>query len=214
MKKHSLPETHCYQPAKEGLFHGTMAFFCQSRFLTSLFVVDWAPKDGDCFGELQSKRSQVYFVLTISFLDDSAPSSQGSMRSNEDPAWLLSPLWTTAQSKCLFKCKSPHSPQADQMPETSLFLRSRTHLGHPYSTGLKFHWLSMGRESSLGNKKLGFESTNILWVQFFRLLVGNFALDFIRALSWWSLGHFLNFTCPHQNCSYRQSDFLTSLQMN
>lgn len=51
MKKNSLLEVRCYQPAKEGLFHGVMAaaFFCQSEFLTSLFMMKWAPKDRDYF---------------------------------------------------------------------------------------------------------------------------------------------------------------------
>lgn len=72
-KKNSLLEICCYQPAKEGLFHGTMAaaFFCQSEFLTSLFMMDWTLKEGDYFGVLQSKSFQGYLVLNISFLDDS-----------------------------------------------------------------------------------------------------------------------------------------------
>lgn len=59
-------------------------------------------------------------------------------------AWLLSPAWTAEQPKRPLKGESPHCPQAAQMPETSLLLRSWTQLGHPHSTGLKLHWVSMG----------------------------------------------------------------------
>lgn len=116
------------------------------------------------------------------------------------PSGLLSPLWTVEQPKQPLKGESPRCLQVAQMPENSLLLRSWAQLGHPHNTGSKLHWVSMGSESSLGYKKLGFGSMNILWVQFFRLLVGNFAVDFIRDLSWCSLGHFLGFTRWRQDC--------------
>lgn len=140
-KKNSLLEMCCYQPAKEGLFHDTVAaaFFCQSEFLTSLFMMDWTLKEGDYFGVLQSKSFQGYLVLNISFLDDSwVPRPQGSMRSKEAPTRLLSPLWTAEQHKRPLKGESPHCPQAAQMPKTSLIRRSWTQLGHPPAQSRSF----------------------------------------------------------------------------
>lgn len=121
----------------------------------------------------------------------------GQREEQWSPTWLLSPLWTAEQPKLQLKGERLQCPQAAQMPESSLLLRFWTRLGHPHSA---LYWVSMGNESSLGIKKLGFGSMNILWLQFLRLLGDNFALDFIRDLSWCSLGHFLGFTRRRQDC--------------
>lgn len=63
----------CYQwyivinlPKKDS-FHDTIAaaFFCQSEFLTSLFMMAWVPEEGNSFGMLHSKMFQECLAVGV-----------------------------------------------------------------------------------------------------------------------------------------------------